>query len=168
MPLSTDWSRFTVRINIINVPVEKIYWAWATQEGIEYWFLRLSEYSSPSGEPKKTNEFVNKGDIYKWRWWGYSDEVTETGSILDSNGKNSISFSFGKAGNCTIAIKEEFGETMVELIQDNIPTDESSKMAYHVGCKTGWTFYLANLKSMVEGGTDLRNRNENLQDVLNS
>jgi hypothetical protein len=56
----------------------------------------------------------------------------------------------------------------VELVQENIPDDESGKLTWHVGCKTGWTFYLANMKSLYEGGIDLRNKNENLQQVLNS
>jgi hypothetical protein len=39
---------------------------------------------------------------------------------------------------------------------------------YHLGCKTGWTFYLANLKSLMEGGIDLRNKNEKIQRVINA
>jgi hypothetical protein len=56
----------------------------------------------------------------------------------------------------------------VELVQEEIPTDENGKQIFHLGCKSGWTFYLANLKSIFEGGIDLRNRNTKLQDVLNS
>jgi hypothetical protein len=57
---------------------------------------------------------------------------------------------------------------IVELVQDNISTDEKGKELWHVGCKTGWTFYLANMKSMFEGGIDLRNKNEQLQEMMNS
>jgi len=71
-------------------------------------------------------------------------------------------------GNCAVTIKKEEGETIVELVQDNIPTDEQGMHYWHLGCKTGWTFYLANMKSLYEGGIDLRNRNEKLQEVINS
>lgn len=37
----------------------------------------------------------------------------------------------------------------------------------HIGYKTGWTFYLANLKSILEGGIDLRNRNPDAGEMLN-
>ena len=94
--------------------------------------------------------------------------MTEEGTILDCNGKDFLKFSFGKAGNCSITIKEEMGETIVELLQDNIPTDEHGMQYWHLGCKTGWTFYLANLKSILEGGKDLRNKNALLQNVLNA
>jgi hypothetical protein len=32
-----------------------------------------------------------------------------------------------------------------------------------VQCQLGWTFYLANLKSVIEGGVDLRNKNVDLK-----
>ena len=164
---SYDWSRFVVRINV-NAPVEKLYQAWTTREGIEYWFLRFSEYKKAGGIVRENKEPVEKGDTYRWRWHGYPDSVTEEGSILELNGKDFFKFSFGKAGNCAVTIKEEEGETIVELVQDNIPTDEQGMHYYHVGCKTGWTFHFANMKSIFEGGIDLRNKNERLQDMLNS
>ena len=63
---SYDWSRFTVRINV-NAPVEKLYHAWATRDGMEYWFLRFSEYLKPDGSIRKGDEQVSKGDTYTWR-----------------------------------------------------------------------------------------------------
>lgn len=162
-----DWSRFMVRINI-KAPVEKLYWCWATREGMEYWFLRLSEYKNPDGVLRKSNELVAKGDSYKWLWHGWPDDTVEYGKILDCNGKDLFKFTFGKAGDCTVKIYKEQDEMIVELVQDNIPTDEHGMHYWHLGCKTGWTFYLANMKSLLEGGIDLRNRNEKLQQMLNS
>lgn len=162
-----DWSRFVTRINV-NTPAEKLYLCWATREGIEYWFLRMSEYKSPDGSLRAGNEPVKKGDSYAWRWHGWSDETTEYGNILDCNGKDLFKFSFGKAGDCTVNIKKELGQNIVELVQENIPDDEEGRRNWHLGCKTGWTFYLANLKSLLEGGIDLRNRDESLTNVINS
>ncbi len=164
---SFDWSRFVVRVNV-NAPIEKLYHGWATREGIEYWFLRFSEYKKSDGTVRENKEPVGKGDTYKWRWHGYPDSVTEEGMILELNGKDFFKFSFGKAGDCAVTIKKEEGETIVELVQDNIPIDEHGMHYYHVGCKTGWTFHFANMKSIFEGGMDLRNKNERLQDMLNS
>ncbi len=165
---SLDWSRFTVRINIKSNSIEQLYRAWATKGGIEYWFLRMSEYRKPNGELRSIEEPVQPGDTYQWRWFGYSDEVTETGEILDCNGIDFFKFRFGKAGDCSVRIYPEQGELIVELLQDHIPTDEKAKELWHIGCKTGWTFYLANMKSMYEGGIDLRNKNEQLQDMINA
>jgi uncharacterized protein YndB with AHSA1/START domain len=167
MATSHDWSRFTVRINI-NAAPDKLYRAWATRSGMESWFLRQSEYKKPDESLSKGDELVVTGDTYKWLWYGYPDEVAEQGEILDANGKDFFKFSFGKAGNCTIKIYKEKDETIVELVQDNIPADEDGMYNWHVGCKTGWTFYMANMKSVYEGGMDLRNKNVNLQQVLNA
>lgn len=162
-----DWSRFVTRINI-NAPIEKLYWCWATRQGMEYWFLRLSEYKKPDGNVRAGSEPVQPGDTYTWRWHGWSDETTEHGSILDCNGKDIFKFSFGKAGDCTVTLKNELGQNIVELVQSDIPITDEGMHYWHLGCKTGWTFYLANLKSLLEGGGDLRNRDEKLQNVINS
>ena len=164
---SYNWDTFTVRINIKASP-QKLYDAWATRSLMEEWFLRLCEYKSPDGTLRKDHEQVQEGDVYKWLWHGWPDETVEHGKVLHCNGVNEFSFSFGKAGNCHVTIREESGEQIVQLVQDNIPTDEKGKQYWHVGCKTGWTFYLANMKSLFEGGIDLRNKNVLLQEVLNS
>jgi uncharacterized protein YndB with AHSA1/START domain len=162
-----DWTTFTVRIPVKS-PVEKLYWCWSTRAGLEYWFLRMSEFKTPVGVIKKDNESVQQGDTYTWRWHGWNDDTVEYGTILDCNGIDSLSFSFGKAGICIVSIKHEQGQNLVELVQESIPDDEQGKQYWHLGCKTGWTFYLANLKSLLEGGIDLRNRDEMLKNVVNS
>lgn len=162
-----DWSRFVVRISI-KAHFEKLYQAWATRDGIEYWFLRLSEYKKQDGSFRSGNELVDKGDTYRWLWYGWDDDTVEQGSILECNGMDYFKFSFGKAGICSVSLKTDEGENIVELVQEDIPTDQNGMQHYHLGCKTGWTFYLANLKSLYEGGIDLRNRNIKLQGVLNS
>ena len=162
-----DWSRFTQRINV-NAPQEKLYNAFATREGMESWFLRLCEYKKINGSVLQNNEQVHPHDIYKWLWHGWPDTMVETGEFLQANGKDKLQFIFGKAGTVTIKIYQAENENIVELIQEHIPADEESKFNFHVGCSNGWVFYLANLKSIMEGGIDLRNRNVNLNAVLNA
>ena len=163
----TGWSNFTVRIPI-KASIDALYMAWATRQGIENWFLRLSEYKSADGALRAPDEEVSKGDTYAWRWHGWPDDVEERGRILECNGRNLFKFSFGVAGNCTVNITQEDGLSIVALTQTEIPTDEHGKQYWHVGCKTGWTFYLTNMKSLFEGGLDLRNRNLELKPVINS
>ncbi|MET0394389.1 MAG: SRPBCC domain-containing protein [Chitinophagaceae bacterium] len=162
-----DWSRFAVRINV-KAPARELYRCWATRAGIESWFLRRADYKKANGEARTDEEAVEKGDSYQWYWYGYGDDTTESGEILECDGADLFRFSFGKAGICTVRLYEEEGEQLVELVQEEIPVDEKGKQYYHVGCKTGWTFYLANLKSILEGGIDLRNKNEKLRRMLNA
>lgn len=162
-----DWSSFTVRINI-DASRESIYEAWTSQEMLELWFLRLAEFTDTTGNVRGRFDKIEEGDRYKWLWHGYGDDASETGTILEANGADQLKFTFGNAGNCTVSITEMAGENIVEIRQDNIPTDEAGKKNYHIGCQLGWTFYLANLKSMLEGGIDLRNRNDQLKGMMNS
>jgi uncharacterized protein YndB with AHSA1/START domain len=161
-----NWDQFTVRIDV-NASVEKLYAAWATRAGIENWFLRLSEYKTIGGKLRVHDELVQKGDSYTWMWYGWSDETVEHGTILDCNGKDFFRFSFGKAGNCTVRIYKEKEETIVEILQEDIPDDETGKHTWHVGCKTGWTYYFANLKSYCQFGIDFRNKKEGVGQLLN-
>lgn len=167
MATTIDWSKFVTRINI-GAPADVIYKMWATRSGMESWFVRLSEYKDTNGVEKGAEEEVTIGDTYKFHWFGYDDNAVEHGKILELKSNGLFKFSFGKAGNVTVTIKEEDGEQVVELIQDEIPTDEQAMYNYHVGCKAGWTFYLANLKSILEGGIDMRNKKIRQKEMLNS
>ena len=162
-----DWSRFTVRIPI-NASRQALYDVWTSQRAIEHWFLRKAEFKNSAGQLRGAYEVVQEGDTYEWRWHGWPDEVQERGKILFCNGRDNFQFTFGEAGNCSVTIKGEGGQSIVELEQTKIPTNEKGMHHYHVGCKTGWTFHLTNLKSIFEGGRDLRNREENLKNVINS
>lgn len=161
-----DWSRFITRISVKADP-GRLYAAWATRAGIESWFLRLGEFTNGNGELLSSQQPVQPGDKYRWQWFGYPDEVTEKDEIIEANGKDRVKFGFGAAGKCTVTIFEELGETIVQLAQEDIPTDDYGKHHWHLGCKTGWTFYLANLKSIMEGGPDLRNKNDKLERMIN-
>ena len=164
---SFNWTTFTVRIPV-QASIEKLYWCIATRSGMEYWFLRMSEFHTSIGALRQPDEFVSAGDLYTWLWHGWSDDVKETGTIIEANGNDLLRFSFGPAGNVTIKLIPNEHYTMIELTQENIPDDEEGRHQWHLGCKNGWTFYLTNLKSLVEGGLDLRNKNENIRSVVNA
>lgn len=161
-PEKVDWSRFIVKTSL-KADKNDIIDAWTTPSGLEKWFLRRAEFKSPEGNHRDGNEKVQVNDSYKWRWHGYPDSVEEQGEILKPQDSEIIRFRFGNAGIVSVKSTLQDGEAILELLQEDIPQDDASKMNYHVGCKTGWTFYLANLKSILEGGKDLRNKNMNLK-----
>jgi uncharacterized protein YndB with AHSA1/START domain len=162
-----DWARFVKRINI-NAPVSAVYQAWATRHGLETWFLRQALFTQKNGSIRDAAALVQPTDTYAWLWHGYGDDTVEHGTILEANGTNTLTFTFGQAGTVTVTIKTEQDETIVELAQQNIPADEKAKVYYHLGCSTGWVFYLTNLKSILEGGLDLRNKNVGLKNVVSA
>ncbi|MCD6012442.1 MAG: hypothetical protein K0Q79_2304 [Flavipsychrobacter sp.] len=162
-----DWSKFAHKI-YINVPMQKVYDAWATRTNIESWFLRKGEFFMPDGTVRPNDSYVQAGDTYEWFWHGHPDTTVERGKITEANGKDRFQFVFGGAGLVTIDMRQVDNVTEMILTQSEIPADEAGRYNYHVGCSTGWTFYMANIKSILEGGLDLRNKNPNYSNVINS
>lgn len=157
-----DWSRFEVRIPI-DRDAETISELWLTQENLENWFLKKAEFTAANGEKRKRAEKIKPGDSYSWQWHGWPESVEEHGKLLEPHDGEFLRFIFGKAGTVGVSIKKEKNRSILHLSQVNIPQDEESKMNFYVGCKTGWTFYLLNLKSIILDGPDLRNKYSELQ-----
>ena len=165
--MAYDWSRFKLRIHIEG-GIGECYQRWCSAAGLSSWFLREVIFHSNAGEKRGETDPVRPGDTYLWRWHGYPDEVQEKGTILSANHKDELSFSFGPGGKVRVRFFTEHGLTCCELEQFDIPTDENGMTMFHLGCSKGWVFYLANLKSIMEGGIDLRNKDTGLADVINS
>ncbi|MBB6238553.1 uncharacterized protein YndB with AHSA1/START domain [Pedobacter sp. AK013] len=160
-----DWTKFTIKI-AVKAKLEDMYNAWTKTSEIEKWFLSEAEFSDENSVliPKTQNTL--KGDRYKWIWYLYDD--IENGTITEANGKDEFQFTF--AGECLVDIKlrEEFEYVIVELTQKNIPIDDNAKKNIRLGCHNGWSFYLVNLKSVYEGGLDLRNKDNRFKPMLNN
>lgn len=160
-----DWTRFTIRI-AIKAELADIYNAWTKASEIEQWFLSDASFTDENEILLDKNQHALKGDRYQWTWHLYHD--IETGKVTEANGLDYFQFTF--AGDCLVDIKlyQEFEYTIVELTQKNIPEDDNSKKKIRLGCHNGWSFYLINLKSVYEGGLDLRNKDNRFKPMLNN
>lgn len=159
-----DWTSFTRKI-VVRSTMQKMYEAWAKPSEIEKWFLKNADYFENDIKITDKSRCIEKGFTYGWSWFLY--EPVEGGKITEANGKDHIQFTF--AGDCLVNIDLSMigDHVLVELTQKNIPTDDESKQGIRLGCDTGWSFYLVNLKSIYEGGIDLRNKNAEFKAVLN-
>ncbi|MDQ6469210.1 SRPBCC domain-containing protein [Flavobacterium sp. LHD-80] len=160
-----DWTSFTKKI-AIKAKISDIYNAWTIADELEKWFLEKVSFFDANENSIPKNKNASEGTAYEWLWYLYKDAMN--GKITSANGKNQLQFTF--EGNCLVDIKlsESNGYTIVELHQHNIPTDDFSKQNIRLGCSNGWHFYLTNLKSVYEGGLDLRNKDENLNPMINN
>lgn len=160
-----DWTTFTRKI-AIKAELSDIYNAWTKASDIEKWFLSKAVFIDTNEKPINKEEQVTKGFSYEWNWFLY--DVTEHGKITEANGKDYIQFTF--EGNCLVDIQlsTQDDHVVVKLTQKNIPTDEKSKQDIRLGCDSGWSFFLVNLKSVYEGGLDLRNKNSQFKGMLNN
>jgi uncharacterized protein YndB with AHSA1/START domain len=160
-----DWTAFTRKI-AIRAKLTDIYHAWTKASEIEKWFLSKAVFNDTNGTRLSAEKTVEKGCTYEWNWYLFDN--TEHGKINEANGKDFLQFTF--AGNCLVDIKLSLQDdfVIVELTQKNIPTDDHSKQGIRLGCESGWSFFLVNLKSVYEGGIDLRNKDTNLKGMLNN
>ncbi|HEY2720437.1 MAG TPA: SRPBCC domain-containing protein [Chitinophagaceae bacterium] len=161
-----NWKHFTKRITIDADP-QAIYNSWATQDGLENWFLKLAEFRTTKGNLRRRKAFVQENDQYRGLWHGYNNTVAEQGEIIFAN-EDQLEFSF--SGGCIVkfTIKRENDETICELRQTMPMRDENDQRHFFIECGKGWTFYMTNLKSVLEGGIDLRNKNVSIKNVINS
>ncbi len=162
-----DWSKFAQKI-YISASLRTVYEAWTTRTNLERWFLRKAQFTMPGDKIRDADSSIQKGDTYEWMWHGHPDTTVERGVVTDANGTDRFRFVFGKAGIVTISLKKVGNDTELILTQEHIPTDDKSKYNYYMGCSTGWAFYMANIKSVLEGGADLRNKNPEYSNVINS
>jgi uncharacterized protein YndB with AHSA1/START domain len=160
-----DFSQFKLRVNV-KTSIENAYRAWATPSGFDSWFLGKMVFTDATGTVRGGDDPVQAGDEYVCYFNRQPETVIIKGKVLKANGQNLFSFTFSKGCPVTISIYTEHNETIVELIESNLPTDEETMRKHYVGDSKGWIFYLTNLKSVLEGGLDLRNRNADIKNVI--
>lgn len=155
--VDNNWTKFTIKADF-NTDVRSIYQAWSTPEGLESWFLRKANFYAIAGRLREPHESIIKEDVYEWYWHGYDDRAVEKGEVLEVNSIDFVKFTFSGGSVVSVSIESKNGLTIVELTQENIPEETDPSKNLFVQCQIGWTFYLANLKSIIEGGIDLRNK----------
>lgn len=160
-----DWTSFTIRI-LVKAKMPILYEAWTKPSEIEKWFLKEAIFHDTNSKKVEQDSQIEAGFTYDWLWHIYEEK--EHGHINQANGKDFIQFTF--AGACLVEIKltQKEGYVLVELTQKDIPTDDYNKQFTRLGCHNGWSFYLINLKSVYEGGLDLRNKDTRFKAMLNN
>tara|TARA_R110002020_G_scaffold47905_3_gene136843 strand:- start:2064 stop:2558 length:495 start_codon:yes stop_codon:yes gene_type:complete len=160
-----DWTSYTKRI-AIKSDLSTVYDAWTKANELERWFLKKVEFQKADNSLFERDGNVTENIRYTWYWYLYKEPMK--GAITKVNGKDFIQFTF--EGNCLVDVnlEEMDGYVMVTLRHHNIPLDDRSKQYVRLGCTNGWTFYLTNLKSILEGGLDLRNKNEKFPPLINN
>jgi uncharacterized protein YndB with AHSA1/START domain len=140
---------------LIDAPIEAVFEAWSTAKGLGRWFVTAVYAPEP----------VVEGTRYRWTW---ANDVAEEGEITQIEEPSLLAFTFSDDVGVVVRFGIVDGRTMVELVQHHGHADLEARQECYVGCLQGWTFYLANLKSVLEHGVDLREvRVPELPDLVN-
>ncbi|HRF58844.1 MAG TPA: SRPBCC domain-containing protein [Fimbriimonadaceae bacterium] len=150
--MSFCWDSLELAI-YVDAPLDVVDWHWATEAGITRWFIVEAAFKAPdAGEVRSPTDRVQPGDRYVWTW---NNGTEERGVFEVCEPERRYVFSFGGTTQVEVTLSDVGGRTLVALTQQTEATDEDRFEVYR-DCLQGWTFYLANLKSMMEGGIDLR------------
>ena len=144
-----NWSQFTKRIQIKS-DLATIYNSWTKSAELEKWFLSKAVYFDSNGKNISATENVSADCKYEWNW--FAQNYFESGKVITANGTDLFEFTF--AGECKVQVK--------------LSEVKNSKQNIRLGCAFGWTFYLINLKSVLEGGLDLRNKDSEMEGLVNN
>ena len=160
-----DWTSFTKRIAVKST-LSEVYEAWTVASKIESWFLERVIFTAGEKNLPEPMLQAKSGSAYEWYW--YLEPTPMKGIILEANGQDLIRFTFEGPSvvDVKLSILDEY--TIIELLHHSIPQDDNSKQHIRLGCASGWAFYLHNLKSVYEGGIDLRNKDAKLGVMINN
>lgn len=158
-----DWTQFTREI-FIHADLPTVFRAWAKPGEITKWFIANADVTKTDNQPRPANEIIQPGDNYHWRW---HQDLHTHGTILDVIENERLQFTFGEQeinSDEKIIVTVTFTElddcTSVVLKQENLPDNERSHVQWHMGCNMGWSFFMTNLKALIEHGIDLRETNQ--------
>jgi len=159
------WTYF-IQKEYIKAPLKEIFLKWATPKGITEWFIKNAEYKSQDGKTREADEIVEPNNTYTWQF--YSGLVMK-GTVLDVVPDSSFKFTFGKKEPASdedviveVKFSEKEGSTEIELTQSNIADNEYGKVNFNLSCMVGWSYFMTNLRSIIESGFDYREKDEKL------
>jgi len=160
-----DRSQFTLRIPV-KTSSQAVYDSFTTRPGLEAWLLSRAELRDADGDVLAAGN-LEQGDTFVWHWHGYSEEAAVEGRMLADDGSNAVRFTFDRNTEVEVHLEmPEAGTVIVSLTHMGL--DEAEASEHYVDYYASWTFYLTNLKSVLEGGIDLRNKDTQLKGMLNA
>lgn len=155
-----DWTRFERQI-FINADQGAVFRAWAVPQEIVKWFIASAEVVSADNTPRPATDVVAAGDTYYWEW---HQDLNIRGTILEVVENEKLVFTFGdkepgsdeKIIVTVEVLPEEDDTTLLRLVQENMADTPQAHVSWHMQCNLGWSFFMTNLKGLLEYGVDLR------------
>lgn len=156
--MSYDWTRFKRQVFIDSDP-KTVFNAWAVPNELIRWFIARAEVTSVDGRRRDGRDPVAVGDRYHWRW---HQDLEAQGTVHEVDPGRKLTFSFGRvegaADDVLVSIEvspHDDGRTVLTLTQEQMPPTPAGHR-YHLSCNLGWSFFMTNLKGLLEHGIDLR------------
>ena len=147
-----DWTQFDL-YHYYPAPLEKVWHAWATPEGLCSFFVETCTGFDTEGNAHTPQSAFVPGGSYKWKW---RHDFAGEGSIFTVEPMSHLAFSFGAAMRVDVHLQDVGSSVRVHLHQSQIPDSEEGHVIGHMNCRSCWIFFMTNLVSVLQNGIDLR------------
>jgi uncharacterized protein YndB with AHSA1/START domain len=136
---------------------EAVFAAWATPAGLASFFVAEADHRAPGGERRSADEVCVPEDRYHWRWL-HGPELN--GRVLACEPGRKVSYTFGSKMRFDVELLDREGAIEVALEQSGCASEDPDRAWDHLNCRSCWVYFMTNLKSVLEHGTDLRDRED--------
>ena len=150
-PETYDWSRFEI-VFYYDVPIERVFRAVSTAGGLASFFIEKATFRDAEDNARADDEPARVGDRYRWDW---RQPFSVEGEVTEVIPNRKVAYTFGDM-RFSISLSEVDGTTELHLVQTDIPDTPDGLVMEHLNCRSCWTFFFTNLKSVLEEGVDLR------------
>jgi uncharacterized protein YndB with AHSA1/START domain len=158
------YETFTRKIRI-DAPREIVMQYWLMPGLVKLWFTPGCVYASPENLERPENALAEVGDKYTWTW---VEGTTDNGTFrMIDFPRRFVAGWFNDTCEIEVTAEVEDDGTILSITQTNTQESEEDRMGAYWDCSMGWAFYLVNLKSVLEGGIDLRETNANIKGLVN-
>lgn len=155
--------RFTHAI-YLNAPAELVFEYAATPSGIVKWFIGKAKYYYKDSNIRLGNDPAQKGDSFLWNWLNKDLELK--GIVTESVINKVFQFTFSPLYIVTLEFHSGGNKTKLTLTQEYQESAVKNDFNY-INCCACWVFFLTNLKSVIENGIDLREKDVNDDMLVN-
>lgn len=160
-PEDHDWSQFDI-FEWIDASPKEVMRRWQTKPGLESFFIAQVDVAKGDGVARSGAEPFQAGDHYAWRW---IHEYAGEGKILDASATE-VAFTFGSQFEVNVSASADGSGTLLRLHQSGMADTPEDRVHATLNCRSCWIYFLATLKSQLEHGADLRDKDPVTADAV--
>jgi hypothetical protein len=153
-----NWDRVELEIDI-TAPVEVVAWHWTSSAGLTRWLAVECTFVGLEGDTYAEADSAEAGARFRMI---RADGSIEEGELVQAD-KRAVVAAFADGSRLHVRLASRKGRTALTLRRSTVGADFEE---FRDNLRS-WTFHLTNLKSVVEGGLDLREFEPDRSGLLN-
>lgn len=147
-------TRLEIKLKIRR-SAKEVYKVFSSALGTNQWFTSEAQFLEFGNKPRKDYITIDTNDVFSWNF--YEEGIGRiTGEVLLNIKKDFLKFSFKHNTVFSVLISGQQQITELELVHEGFKLNDSLHLELYNNWNRKWSFYLANLRSVLEFNNDLR------------